>query len=345
MGLRGANDTEMAPGGPDANRALLERIVDRAARHPARRGESRTSRKVPQLWALYKEVQEFYEHGMRVPDDVTLLWAEDNWGNVRRLPTAAERQRRRRRGHLLPLRLPRRPAQLPVAQHQPAPEDLGADVAGEAVRRRSHLDRQRRPLQGLRVADGVLHQLRAGTPSAGMARTSTTSRGCGPRASSARSTRAAIADLVAKYTKYNGRRKPEMLAPDTFSLSELPRGRDRAGRVAARWPARRSASDAALPATMQDAYYQLVLFPVQASALVNETLPRRRPQRSCTRSRAAPARAATRSEVNDTVRRVHATDRRTTTVTSPAASGRTSWTSPCWATPRGPIRRRTACGI
>ena len=29
---------------------------------------------------------------MRVPDDVTLLWCDDNWGNIRRLPTAEERQ-------------------------------------------------------------------------------------------------------------------------------------------------------------------------------------------------------------------------------------------------------------
>ena len=48
---------------------------------------------VPQDWALYKEVQEYYEKGMRVPDDVTLLWCDDNWGNIRRLPTAEERKR------------------------------------------------------------------------------------------------------------------------------------------------------------------------------------------------------------------------------------------------------------
>ena len=47
--------------------------------------------KVPQLWALYKEVQGYYEKGMRVPDDVTLLWCDDNWGNIRRLPTPEER--------------------------------------------------------------------------------------------------------------------------------------------------------------------------------------------------------------------------------------------------------------
>ena len=79
IGLRGANDTEMAPGGPEANRALLENIVARQ-REILRTEVNADITKVPQLWALYKEVQEYYEHGMRVPDDVTLLWAEDNWG-------------------------------------------------------------------------------------------------------------------------------------------------------------------------------------------------------------------------------------------------------------------------
>src|SRR5208283_1671764 len=49
--------------------------------------------RVPQSWALYKEVQGYYERGMRVPDDVTLLWCDDNWGNLRRLPTPAEQDR------------------------------------------------------------------------------------------------------------------------------------------------------------------------------------------------------------------------------------------------------------
>jgi hypothetical protein len=49
--------------------------------------------KIPQLWCLYKEVQDYYNAGMRIPDDVTLLWAEDNWGNLRRVPSAGERTR------------------------------------------------------------------------------------------------------------------------------------------------------------------------------------------------------------------------------------------------------------
>ncbi len=49
---------------------------------------------IPQMWCLYKEVQGYYEQeGLTVPDDITLLWADDNWGNVRRLPIKNETQR------------------------------------------------------------------------------------------------------------------------------------------------------------------------------------------------------------------------------------------------------------
>ncbi|KAL2851524.1 hypothetical protein BJY01DRAFT_260827 [Aspergillus pseudoustus] len=53
---------------------------------------------VPQLMALYKEVQEYYDGGLDIPDDVTLLFADDNFGTVRRLPNSAEARRRGRAG-------------------------------------------------------------------------------------------------------------------------------------------------------------------------------------------------------------------------------------------------------
>ena len=46
------------------------------------------------MWALYKEVQDYVDRGMQVPDDVLMLFADDNWGHIRRLPTPAERGRR-----------------------------------------------------------------------------------------------------------------------------------------------------------------------------------------------------------------------------------------------------------
>ena len=91
IGLRGENDSPMVRT-LDEGVALTERIVAEQRRILA--AEIRPDvTTIPQLWALYKEVQEYYERGLRVPDDVTLLWAEDNWGNIRRLPTPAERRR------------------------------------------------------------------------------------------------------------------------------------------------------------------------------------------------------------------------------------------------------------
>ena len=93
VGMRGKIDTPMAStGGMAANIALLEKIVADQRQIIANRINPDVT-KVPQLWALYKEVQGYYDAGMRVPDDITLLWCDDNWGNIRRLPTPAERNR------------------------------------------------------------------------------------------------------------------------------------------------------------------------------------------------------------------------------------------------------------
>ncbi|MGH7996292.1 MAG: glycosyl hydrolase 115 family protein, partial [Opitutaceae bacterium] len=89
VGMRGRGDTAMSPT-PDT--ALLEKIVAAQRGIIAAQLNSDVT-KVPQVWCLYKEVQKYYEEGMRVPDDVTLLWSDDNWGNIRRLPTPAERRR------------------------------------------------------------------------------------------------------------------------------------------------------------------------------------------------------------------------------------------------------------
>lgn len=82
IGMRGDGDTAM---GKDADISLLERIV-KNQRDIIRKVTGKPANKTPQVWALYKEVQEYYEKGMSVPDDVILLLCDDNWGNVRLLP-------------------------------------------------------------------------------------------------------------------------------------------------------------------------------------------------------------------------------------------------------------------
>lgn len=48
---------------------------------------------VPQMWCLYKEVGGYYQEGLKAPDDITLLWSDDNRGNMQRLPVASEMNR------------------------------------------------------------------------------------------------------------------------------------------------------------------------------------------------------------------------------------------------------------
>lgn len=82
VGMRGDGDEAMGEG---TNISLLENVV-KDQRKIIQNVTGRRADKTPQVWALYKEVQDYYDKGMRVPDDVILLFCDDNWGNVRKLP-------------------------------------------------------------------------------------------------------------------------------------------------------------------------------------------------------------------------------------------------------------------
>ncbi len=84
VGMRGDGDMEM-PSAED-NQALLEQIVA-DQRQIIEDVTHRPASETPQVWALYKEVQDYYDNGMQVPEDITLMLCDDNWGNVRRVPS------------------------------------------------------------------------------------------------------------------------------------------------------------------------------------------------------------------------------------------------------------------
>lgn len=98
IGMRGDGDAPM--GGEEGhdheyvsrdreNLRLLERIISNQ-RKIIKEETGKSPDKHPQLWALYKEVQKYYDMGLKVPDDVIILLSDDNWGNVRRVPTDQE---------------------------------------------------------------------------------------------------------------------------------------------------------------------------------------------------------------------------------------------------------------
>ena len=90
IGMRGDGDEAMSE---DADTKLMERIVENQ-RKIIKEVTGKPANKTTQVWALYKEVQDYYDAGFRVPDDVMILISDDNWGDIRRVPTAAERNRK-----------------------------------------------------------------------------------------------------------------------------------------------------------------------------------------------------------------------------------------------------------
>jgi len=267
IGLRGANDTEMAPGGPAANMALLEKIVGVQRKILAEEMNPDVTR-VPQLWCLYKEVQDYYNAGMRVPDDVTLLWAEDNWGNVRRLPTAEERNRSGGAGVYYHFDYHGGPRSYqwintnPIAKiwdQMSLAKQYGADRIW--IVNVGHFKGYEFPLEYfMSLAWNVENH--NGSDIENYTRR-WAAREFGPENADG------IAEIISKYTKYNGRRKPELLSPSTYSLVNY----HEAETIVADYKAIAARAEEIykrLPEEMHDAFYQLVLFPVKACSLVHE---------------------------------------------------------------------------
>lgn len=266
IGLRGENDTAMVQGQAESM-ALLEKIVDVQRRMIAEEVHPDVT-KVPQLWSLYKEVQNYYEAGLRVPDDVTLLWAEDNWGNVRRLPTAAERRRPGGAGVYYHFDYHGGPRSYQWINTNPLPKiwdqmslakEYGADRIW--IVNVGHFKGYELPMEYF--LDLAWNTGRWTSENIGEYTRMWAEREFGS------SYAADIAGVLARYAKYNGRRKPELLEPSTYSLANYRE----AETVVAEFndiAAQAESIASKLASHKRDAFYQLVLFPAKASALVNE---------------------------------------------------------------------------
>lgn len=82
LGMRGNGDVSL----PDGDGIDLMREIIATQRRIIARVTGREATAVPQAWTLYKEVQRYWDKGLRVPDDVTVIFTDDNWGNLRKLP-------------------------------------------------------------------------------------------------------------------------------------------------------------------------------------------------------------------------------------------------------------------
>jgi len=269
LAMRGDGDEPMSE---DANVKLLEKIV-KDQREILADVTKKDITTIPQVWALYKEVQTYYDKGMRVPEDVTLLLCDDNWGNIRKLPNLKEATRKGGYGvyyHYDYVGGPRNYKWLntnPITktwEQMHLAHEYGAnqlwivnvgDIKPLEFPIEFFLDYAWAPEKWPQTRLNEYTELWA-------------KREFGPDHAKA------IAHIMEAYTKYNGRRKPELLGPDAFSptLYSLTDYNEAATVV---FDYNKLADEAdkiyqQLPTEYKDAYYQLILYPVKACANLND---------------------------------------------------------------------------
>jgi Glycosyl hydrolase family 115/Gylcosyl hydrolase family 115 C-terminal domain len=264
VGMRGDGDEPMSR---ETATALLERIV-KDQRQIIEDVTKKPASETPQLWALYKEVQDYYDKGMRVPDDVTLLLCDDNWGNLRKLPKPTDAPRKGGYGIYYHFdyvggprnykwvntnSIPRVWEQMHLAYEHNVKDiwivNVG-DIKPMEYPISFFLDYAWNPDKiGATDLQKYAEQWSAAQFGAAYAKD--------------------IADIISKYSKYNSRRKPELLDENTYSLDNY----GEFGTVAAYYNQLAIKADVIrkkLPEDYQAAYYQLVLFPVKACANLND---------------------------------------------------------------------------
>lgn len=264
VGMRGDGDEPMSR---ETATALLEKIVT-DQRNIISEVTGKDASETPQLWALYKEVQDYYDKGMRVPDDVTLLLCDDNWGNIRKLPNLDAKPRKggygiyyhfdyvggpRNYKWMNTNMIPRIWEQMNLAYQYDARQiwivNVG-DIKPMELPISFFLDQAWNPEKW--NADNI---------------SSYTYRWA--KQTFGDKYAKDIAGFVDKYAKYNARCKPELLSPDTYSLDNYDEFKTVISDYNSLAEKAQKVYDN-LDAEYKDAYYQLVLFPILACANLNE---------------------------------------------------------------------------
>ncbi len=213
VGMRGDGDEPMSEG---TATQLLEQIVTDQRKIIAD-VTGKPADQTPQVWALYKEVQAYYDHGMKVPDDVTLLFSDDNWGNLRRLPDLTAKPRAGGYGiyyHFDYVGGPRNYKWINTNQIEKTWQQM--DLAWETGARQLWIVNvgDIKPMEyPMSFFFDMAWNPAAMTPDA--LKAYPTQWG-GRQFGEARAQD--VGDLLTRYSKYTARRKPELIDADSFSL-------------------------------------------------------------------------------------------------------------------------------
>ncbi|MGC3992034.1 MAG: glycosyl hydrolase 115 family protein [Chthoniobacteraceae bacterium] len=193
-----------------------------------------------------------------------MLWCDDNWGNLRRLPTGDEQNRTGGAGIYYHFDYVGTPRSYKWLNTNPLPKiweqmNMAANYGATRIWIVNVGD-----LKPMELPIEFFLRMAWYPPAIGKEGISTWTQRWAER-EFGKEHAADIADLVSKYAKYNGWRKPELLEPSTFSLINY----HEAETVSDLWQKLATQAEqigAQLPPEYHDAYYELVLYPVKACA-------------------------------------------------------------------------------
>ena len=261
IGMRGDGDEAMSA---EADTKLMERIV-KNQRQIIADVTKRPAKETPQVWALYKEVLDYYDKGMKVPDDVLILLCDDNWGNVRRVPNAQERKHKGGWGlyyHVDYVGAPRNSKWLNVTPSQNMWEQLSLAYNNGIDRmwilNVGDLKPMEYPIQlfmDMAWKPGAVSVDVVGSHTLPFC-IETFGKEQAPEA----------ARLLNQISKINGRSTAEMLDARTYALDEWPR-------VISEYQSLEIAAleqFSSISSEYKDAYRQIILFPVQAMSNLHQ---------------------------------------------------------------------------
>ena len=259
IGMRGDGDVAMGTGNDADNMKTLKDVI---------KGQRRIIKDiygredgVPQLWAIFTEVQRYYDAGFTVPDDVTLLLCDNNWGYIRRKGRDFERKRKGGLGLYYHIDMNGGPWNDRWVNTTTVPklrEQLHLAYASGIDRiwiiNVGDLKPKEMPI------DFIMHY--AWNPNAIQPGDEQTWLEGFTRSVFGEPFAKETADIIAKYSKYNLWRKAESQVPGIFNYEEMLRTNYLWQQLVVRCEALKEQ----MPAEMQDAFYQLVYYPTVASA-------------------------------------------------------------------------------
>lgn len=267
MGMRGDGDVAMGKGEDLENIKTLQNVV-KSQREIIQKVYNDDPANHPQLWAVFTEVQRYYDAGLTVPDDIILLLCDNNWGYIRRTLPLKEKNRIGGGGLYYHIdmnggpwndrwvnttTIPKLREQFNLA-YQSGINKLWVVNVGD-------LKPKEIPI------DFIMRY--AWNPEAVSAdKTKDFSVNWATKTFGSEHA-IEIADIVSKYPKYNLWRKAEAQVPNIFSIVNHNEG----DRVIQLWrdvANKAEALKSKIASDAQDAYYQLVLYPAKASAGVAE---------------------------------------------------------------------------